>query len=195
MMRCRLSALLIVFAIWCLPAGAEPAKQMKSTSAHQGSYQNKPIVLGAAVWFCAYNGKTQVLCRLGDGGDSATRPVQAASLRLPRLVRDIINTPEDFADAGILIPLHTYPVDFDLVGELAESVMCGNQESCGVIFAETVQALGRLVSAFESARVALPQTRTASRGNKPADDDGWPTQPPSEPARRDSAYQLASAAQ
>lgn len=195
MMLCRLSALLIAFVIWCTPAGAEPAKVMKASPTQPSAYRNKPIVLGAAVWFCAYNGRTQISCRLGDGGDSAKRPLQVANSRLPRLVRDIINTPEDFVEAGILIPLHTYPVDFELVGDLAESVMCGNQEFCGVIFAETAQALGKLVSAFENMRLALQPTRADERGNKTADNDGHTTQASGEFDRRRVGYQLASASQ
>ena len=153
MTLCRLIGLLIVFATWLLPASAQAAKARKSAPPASSAYQNKPIVEGAVVWYCAYIGQTNVSCRLGDAGTAAaTRTRQAVDSRLPPLVHEIINNPEVLADEAILIPLHSDPFDFDLVGQLAESVMCGSQQLCNVIFAETRQVLSQLVSAFETTR-------------------------------------------
>lgn len=117
------------------------------------AYQNKPIAPGATVWYC-FSSRSDILCLLGDGGDRQPRPVQAVDARLPSLVGQILNDPGELAGGRIRIPLHTEPFDFQLVGQLAEAVMCGSNPKCGVIFAETLAELQALARQFARARSA-----------------------------------------
>jgi hypothetical protein len=41
-----------------------------------------------------------------------------------------------------------------MVGQLAEAVMCGNHNTCAVIFARNMVALAPLVRSFEQQRLA-----------------------------------------
>ena len=106
------------------------------------------------MWFC-FSARVDIVCLLGDSGDEKKRPNQVVDVRLPRIVADILNDPQELAGGRIRIPLHGEPYDFQLVGQLAESVMCGSNRSCGVIFAETLAELQTLARRFEGERQAL----------------------------------------
>lgn len=169
MMLCRLASLLIVFAIWFLPGNAQAARKKQPTPV-SSAYENKAIATGATVWYCAYDGNTEILCRLGAAGEAAIDPDEhETDARLPRLVHDIRQAPQRLAGQRIAIPLYTPPVDFDMVGELAESVMCGSRAFCGVIFAETSLALEQLVRVFEDTRRTVAQLSAADATRKAGD--------------------------
>ncbi len=163
MKLCRYLALLFLAASLLFPASVYAGKARKSAApaAEFGAYQNKPIVLGATVWYCAYGGQTEILCRLGERGNDLIRPIQRVSSKLPRIVGDILNHPERLARGHVSIPLHTDPFDFELVGQLAEAVMCGSNASCGVVFAESLRELPALVASFETTRRASAAMRLA----------------------------------
>ena len=161
MVICRLIGILIVIATWFASSSAMAAKARKVVAQPESSYENKPIEPGATVWYCAYNGNTEISCRLGDAGDKdATRIPQHIDPRLPPLVHDIRNNPDRFGRSHVSIPLHTTPFDFEMVGVLAASVMCGGRALCGVIFAESSRKLDSLVAAFEASRIATRLARS-----------------------------------
>lgn len=160
MVICRVIGLLIVIATWFASSSAMAAKAKKVAAQPESSYENKPIEPGATVWYCAYNGNTDIICRLGDAGnEDATRAPQNIDPRLPRIVHDIRNNPDRFARSHVSIPMYTTPFEFGLVGELAASVMCGGRALCGVIFAESSRKLDSLVAAFEASRLATKLAR------------------------------------
>lgn len=137
-----------------LPAAnaARPAKDLLNAPL---PYQNKPVLLGSTVWYCAYGGAASIFCRLGDAGSSeAQRFTQTVSARLPQAVHEILNTPAALADDVVRIPLLTVPQELDLVGELAEAVMCGTKPMCSVIFGESPARLGELVMQYETTRLS-----------------------------------------
>lgn len=117
-------------------------------------YRNKPIAGDATVWYCSYDGKQSISCRLGDPGRRFALPMERVDPRLPTLIHDIWNSPQQLAGRRLSIPLHSVPFDFEMVGRLAESVMCGNRDACGVIFASNLSRLEPLVRAFEHQRHA-----------------------------------------
>lgn len=163
MKLCRYLVAMIVLIALLFPETVLASRGRKSlpppvTTAD--AYQNKPIALGATVWYC-FSGRADILCLLGDGGDARLRPVQAIDARLPGLVGDILNNPGKLAGGGIRIPLHSEPFDYQLVGQLAEAVMCGSNPNCGVIFAETQAGLEALVRRFESERMLARRERLA----------------------------------
>ena len=161
----RLLAILALISLFLASGSAFAARAKKPSLPVQsaGGYQNKPISIGATVWYCAYGGATEILCRLGDiGSGLASRAKQVIDPRLPRIVGDILNNPERLTSGHVSIPLHTDPYDFELVGQLAEAVMCGVNSSCGVVFAESLGELAVLVGRFESARKGLVSPNLAS---------------------------------
>lgn len=118
-------------------------------------YENKPVPAGSTVWYCAYGGGASISCRLGDAGSpDAQRFTQAVSARLPQAVHEILNAPAALADDVVRIPLLTVPLDMELVGELAEAVMCGAKPMCGVIFGESPTRLSELVMQYETTRLS-----------------------------------------
>lgn len=154
MKRCRYVGVLVLIATLLLSGSAFARKPRTPSlpSATSSAYQNKPIAPGATVWACAYR-NTTILCRLWElASESATSRLQAVNPRLPSIVGDILNHPERL-QGGVSIPLHTHPFDFELVGQLAEAVMCGDNPSCGVIFAKSFAELQVLVGNFEMARM------------------------------------------
>lgn len=78
------------------------------------------------------------------------------------MARQVIEEPEAFAGKWVEIPLMAPPFDFELVGQLAEFVMCGNQDACGVLFGETPAQLEQLVRRHEARHLA------ATQGSSPA---------------------------
>lgn len=164
MKLCHYFAVLILVTTSLVPESAFAARagKLRSVAAvADGAYHNKPIAPGATVWYCAYGGHIEILCRLGASGDSVARVVQAIDSRLPRIVGDILNNPQRFARGHIRIPLLGQPFDFELVGQLAEAVMCGSNAHCGVVFAESLDKLQILVRSFESTRQVSSLSRLA----------------------------------
>lgn len=160
----RCLAILMLVTTTLVSGGAFAARVKKIPLPPQAGsgYQNKPIAIGAVVWYCAYGGATEILCRLGDSGnESMARPTQKVDPRLPPVVGDILNHPQRLARGHVSIPLLGDPVDFELVGQLAEAVMCGSNPSCGVVFAETPGQLQILVASFESTRGGPVSPRVA----------------------------------
>lgn len=161
----RLAAILALLTLFLFSGSALAARATKRPLPIQpaGGYQNKPISLGATVWYCAYGGATEILCRLGDIGSGLVhRAKQVIDPRLPKIVGEILNNPERLTSGHVSIPLHTDPYDFELVGQLAEAVMCGVNSSCGVLFAESLGELATLVGRFESDRKGLVPPNLAS---------------------------------
>lgn len=161
MKLCRYVGVLVLIATLLLSgsAFARKARTPSLPSDTSSAYQNKPIAPGATVWACAYGGNTKILCRLWEhGSESAASRKQAVDPRLPPIVGEILNHPERLR-GGVSIPLHTDPFDFQLVGQLAEAVMCGNNTSCGVIFAKSLAELPVLVGNFEMARLTSAPSR------------------------------------
>ncbi len=156
MKLCRYIVALSLVIILLAPGSVLAARARKSPPSpvtHGDVYQNKPIAPGGTVWYCV-SSRSDILCLLGDRGDQEVRPRQAVDARLPTLVDSILNSPEELAGSRIRIPLHSEPFDFQLVGQLAEAVMCGSNKRCGVIFAETLPELRALVRSFEILRQA-----------------------------------------
>lgn len=116
------------------------------------AYQNKPADQWATLWYCAYSGSSVIRCRLGKAGpQSAQRPRVANPEALP-VARRVIEAPEALASRIIEIPLHAPPFEFRMAGLLAESVMCGTINACGILFGETPAQLADLVQRHETAR-------------------------------------------
>lgn len=147
----------LLIAVSCCFATAEVSaarpKRVQATSA-DSDYRNKPIAMDSTVWYCAYDGKQAISCSLGDAGDPSKVIPEQIDPRLPVLAHSIRNRPAQLAGKSISIPLHTVPFDFEMVGQLAEAVMCGNHNTCAVIFARNVLALAPLVRTFEHHRLA-----------------------------------------
>lgn len=161
MKLCRYFAVLILVATLLVPgsAFARKARMPSLPSDTSSAYQNKPIAPGATVWACAYGGNTRILCQLWEAGSTvAARRLQVVDPRLPSIVRDILNHPERLR-GRVSIPLHTDPIEFQLVGQLAEAVMCGDNKSCGVLFAKSLLELSVLVEKFEMARQSSAPSR------------------------------------
>jgi hypothetical protein len=151
---CRYLVVVSLFLAILAPESATAARARKAplpAVTQEGAYQNKPIQPGATVWYC-FTRRADIVCLLGDAGNQELRPMQVVDARLPGIVGEILNRPEELADGPIRIPLHTEPFDFQLVGQLADAVMCGSNRSCGVIFAETFGELQALVANFERTR-------------------------------------------
>ena len=155
MKLCRHLVALVLLIVFLVPGSALASRARKPLPPveYGEAYQNKPIAAGATVWFC-FSARVDIVCLLGDSGDEKKRPNQVVDARLPRIVADILNDPQELAGGRIRIPLHGEPYDFQLVGQLAESVMCGSNRSCGVIFAETLAELQTLARRFEGERQA-----------------------------------------
>ncbi len=155
-MKWNLLVGLLILASCCFAsadASAARPKRVQATTP-DSEYRNKPIAIDSTVWYCAYDGKQAISCRLGDPGEP-TKLIQAQiDPRLPALAHGIRNNPGQLAGKTISIPLHTVPFDFDMVGQLAEAVMCGNNNTCAVIFARNMVALAPLVRNFEHQRLA-----------------------------------------
>lgn len=130
-MMLRLILLFLAFFMNVEPA---EAKREKAQPAEPAKYQNKPLPLGATTWHCHYDGGSGILCNLASTGQ-AQFPVAVAE-RLPRLVHDILNKPEALTGSTVAVPLHTIPYDMEMVGKLAEAVMCGAKPMCGIVFGE-----------------------------------------------------------
>jgi hypothetical protein len=147
---------LVILASCCFaPADASAArpKRVQATTP-DSEYRNKPIAIDSTVWYCAYDGNQAISCRLGAPGESTKLIQEQIDPRLPALAHGIRNHPGQLAGKTISIPLHTVPFDFDMVGQLAEAVMCGNHNTCAVIFARNMVALAPLVRSFEQQRLA-----------------------------------------
>lgn len=116
------------------------------------TYRNGNVAVSATVWYCASSGNSSILCRLGSAGVHTSAPQLTRTSSLPAAARQVIDEPEALTGWWIEIPLLAPPFDFDLVGQLAEYVMCGNREACGIIFGETLAQLERLVRQHEARR-------------------------------------------
>ncbi len=161
MKLCRYFAVLVLVAALLVPGSvfARKVRIPSLPSDTSSAYQNKPIAPGATVWACAYGGNTRILCQLWEAGSTvAARHLQVVDPRLPSIVRDILNHPERLR-GRVSIPLHTDPIEFQLVGQLAEAVMCGDNKSCGVLFAKSLLELSVLVEKFEMARQSSASSR------------------------------------
>lgn len=161
-MRCNLLiGLTIFFACLFASANADAARTSRLQVAEADfEYRNKPVAADATVWYCMYDGKQSISCRLGDPGKAIQNVKIQADPRLPALAHSIRNQPELLASTQISIPLHTVPFDFEMVGLLAESVMCGSRNACAVIFARNLVSLEPLVRTFEQQRLARSDQAT-----------------------------------
>lgn len=128
-MMLRLILLFLAFFINVEPVAA---KRVKAQPADPAQYQNKPIPPGATQWHCHYNGGGSILCNLASAGNRSENV--SVDPRLPRAVHDILNNPAELAGSLVSIPLHGVPYDMEMVGKLAEAVMCGRKTSCGIVF-------------------------------------------------------------
>lgn len=117
-------------------------------------YSNKPTTGLDTLWYCAYAGNALLRCQLGEAGARAAAPAAPANQALPVAARQIIEAPETLAGRVIEIPLLAPPFEFRLVGQLAESVMCGSRPGCGIIFGENTAQLAQLVRQYEAQRLA-----------------------------------------
>ena len=155
-MKWNLLVGLLILASCCFASADASAARPKRVQAAtpDSEYRNKPIPTDSTVWYCAYDGKQAISCRLGDPGEPTKLVREQVDPRLPALAHGIRNHPAQLAGKTISIPLHTVPFDFDLVGQLAEAVMCGNHNTCAVIFARNMVALAPLVRSFEHQRLA-----------------------------------------
>ena len=146
--------------LMCLTSSLAFAQKRGVRSELPEPYLNKPVMPGSTVWFCAYNGVAlSVDCRLGGVGIAANAGIQ--NPRLPQIARRILDLPETLAGQVIRIPLYAPPFEFALVGQLAEAVMCGARDRCGILFATNQDQLAALVSAFElTAPVKVASSRT-----------------------------------
>ena len=153
---------LVVLASFCIASADASAARVKrvQVTTPDSEYRNKPIAIDATVWYCAYDGKQAISCRLGDPGEATKLIQEQIDPRLPALAHGIRNHPGQLAGKNISIPLHTVPFDFEMVGQLAEAVMCGKQNSCAVIFARNMVALTPLVRTFEHNRLARRESST-----------------------------------
>lgn len=147
---------LVILATCCFaPADASAARPKRvQVASSDPEYRNKPIAIDSTVWYCAYDGQQAISCRLGDPGETSRLIQEQIDPRLPALAHGIRNQPGQLAGRIISIPLHTVPFDFEMVGKLAEAVMCGSRNTCAVIFARNVVALAPLVRTFEHQRLA-----------------------------------------
>lgn len=146
--RNALRTLLAVMSVLLSVGPALADKKPRRASAVDAGYINKPIVAGATVWHCWYSNKDiHVHCMLGDPGDRSATPAPSATA-LPAVGQTLISSPQQFAGSTVRIPLHAVPYSHGLVGELAESVVCGllPQTLCGVIYAESNAGLAQLLS-------------------------------------------------
>lgn len=116
-------------------------------------YENKLPMPGATLWLCAYDGKKHIECRLAATSQELSLPAEVDS-RLPRIVDDILNAPQVLAEALVRIPLHTAAFDMNLVGQLAEAVMCGAKLRCSILFGENYEQLAQIASPFLSQQLA-----------------------------------------
>lgn len=121
-------------------------KRPRRASVIDDAYVNKPLVEGAAIWHCWYSKDIHVHCMLGDPGTRPAPPAAAPTAR-PSLAETLIAAPQQFAGNIVRIPLHTVPYSHGLVGELAESVVCGRQPLtlCGIVYAESNAKLAQMV--------------------------------------------------
>lgn len=149
----RLSAML-----WCILVSlAADAGEAFPRGEFPQAYRNSNVAASATVWYCASSGHSSILCRLGSTGAEASPPQSARNSQLPVAARKIIDDPDRLAGWRVEIPLLAPPFDFELVGQLAEYVMCGNREACGVIFGETLAQLDQLVRQHEAQVLAGSQ--------------------------------------
>ena len=63
---------LVVLASFCIASADASAARVKrvQVTTPDSEYRNKPIAIDATVWYCAYDGKQAISCRLGDARDS-----------------------------------------------------------------------------------------------------------------------------
>lgn len=117
-------------------------------------YRNKPVADGATLWYCAYSGRSSIRCALAVAGDPTATPAAALDPQLPAVSRQILEAPASLAGRIVEIPLFAPPFAFDLVGQLAESVMCGKGTACGILFGENPAHLAQLVRRHEAGVLA-----------------------------------------
>ncbi|OHC65266.1 MAG: hypothetical protein A3H93_03515 [Rhodocyclales bacterium RIFCSPLOWO2_02_FULL_63_24] len=144
-----LASLFLVVASFAAEAAKPSAKDQLPEP-----YRNKPTTGWETVWYCAYAGNALLRCQLGEAGARAKAPAAAINPSLPVVARQIIEAPEMLAGRVIDIPLLAPPFEFSLVGQLAESVMCGSRPGCGIIFGENAAQLAQLVQQYEAHRFA-----------------------------------------
>lgn len=144
-----LASLFLVVA----PFAAEAAKPSAKEPLPE-PYRNKPAAGWATVWYCAYVGQATIRCQLGESAVRADALPLAANPALPVVARQIIEAPETLRGRTIEIPLLAPPFEFRLVGQLAESVMCGSRPGCGIVFGENSAQLAQLVRQYQASRLA-----------------------------------------
>ncbi len=140
-------ALVVLLMILSMFTHSAHARKPKAVMNVAVDYVNKPLLVGATVWYCAYDGGDAVQCLLGEAGDNISSG-QSAQIdsRLPEIVRKVWTQASELVGKIIRIPLHTIPFDMELTGELAHSVMCGGATMvCGVLFANDTTKLSQLV--------------------------------------------------
>ena len=146
-MMLRLLLLFLAFFLGSDPAQARNIKVVKIVD--YPKYQNKPIPQGATRWHCMYNGGGFILCTLGSSGMADTAKL-TIDPRLPQEVGQILNAAATLATGVVSIPLHTTPYDMELVGKLAEAVVCSVKTMCGIVFGESQEDLRAHITAAEA---------------------------------------------
>lgn len=148
-----IAVLRLSVALWLIGGSlAAEAGDSFSSREYPRAYRNRPVAIQSTVWYCASSGNLSIVCRLGGAGGNASTPRLVQNSHLPAVAREVIEEPEALEAMRVEIPLHAPPFDFALVGQLAEFVMCGNRDLCGVVFGETLAQLDQLVRLHESAR-------------------------------------------
>lgn len=115
-----------------------------------------------ARWACWYApSDLQIRCLLvqapADADARRSEVARQADSRLPALVHEIWGDPGQLAGTRIRIPLWNVPYDMKFARELAESVMCGVVEKCGVLFDENADGNAPLRAAALAANPAEPE--------------------------------------
>lgn len=103
-------------------------------------------------WHCWLDRSSRVLCQLeqappANENDPGFLPVSDLSVSsyprrgpLPRIAYSILENPARFAGRTITIPLLSPPENMANAEELADAIMCGGRQACGVQFFRSVVA-------------------------------------------------------
>lgn len=115
-----------------------------------------------ARWACWYApSDLHIRCLLMQApADASVRRVSTerrADPRLPALVYEIWEEPGKLAGTRIRIPLWNVPYEMDFARQLAESVMCGASDRCGVIFDANPDGNAPLRAAALAADITEPE--------------------------------------
>lgn len=154
-----ISSTFLLLLISCAALAAKPVPRNPLPE----PYKNKPADRWATLWYCAYSGSGVIRCQLGKAGPQSTPQPTVADPEALSVARRIIEAPQALAQRIVEIPLHAPPFEFHMAGLLAESVMCGTLDACGILFGENPDQLADLVRQHETARRAPAMLAANSR--------------------------------